>query len=75
MLIMTINHIPRKQFLKWSFIWLAVLFAITGGSLFTVFHTNIHSVTMYWLYFVIFLSTLVILHYPYPLLNLCIQTR
>jgi hypothetical protein len=46
MLIMTINHIPRKQFLKWSFIWLAVLFAITGGSFFTVFHTNMHSVAI-----------------------------
>jgi PHS family inorganic phosphate transporter-like MFS transporter len=46
LLIMTINHIPRTQFLKWSFICLAMLFAMTGGSFFSVFHTNMHAVTI-----------------------------
>jgi PHS family inorganic phosphate transporter-like MFS transporter len=46
LLIMVINHVPRKQFLMWSFIWLAALFAITGGSFFSVFHTDLHAVSI-----------------------------
>jgi len=46
LLIMIINHVPRRQFLMWSFAWLAVLFAITGGSFFSVFHTDFHAVSI-----------------------------
>jgi MFS transporter, PHS family, inorganic phosphate transporter len=46
LLIMIINYIPRKKFLMWSFIWLAILFAVTGGSFFSVFHTDFHAVSI-----------------------------
>ncbi|MCJ1477786.1 hypothetical protein MMC13_006459 [Lambiella insularis] len=40
------DYIPRKQFLLWSFLWLAVLFTITGGSFFGLFRTNISAITI-----------------------------
>lgn len=40
------DYIPRKQFLLWSFLWLAVLFAITGGSFFGVFQTDAYAITI-----------------------------
>ena len=40
------DYIPRKQFLLWSFLWLAVLFAVTGGSFFAVFQTDAYAITI-----------------------------
>jgi len=40
------DYIPRKQFLLWSFLWLAVLFAITGASFFGLFQTNLYVITI-----------------------------
>ena len=44
--VMMVNRIPRKSFLVWSFLWLALLFAITGGTFFKVFHQDTHAVTI-----------------------------
>lgn len=41
-----VDYIPRKQFLLWSFLWLAVLFTITGGSFFGLFQTNLYAITI-----------------------------
>ncbi len=45
-LLMIIDYVPRKQFLTYSFVWLAVLFFITGGSFFAVFHNDFQAVTI-----------------------------
>ena len=45
-LLMIIDYVPRKQLLTYSFVWLAVLFFITGGSFFAVFHNDFHAVTI-----------------------------
>lgn len=44
LLIMIINYIPRKQFLAWSFLWLAALFVMTGISFFHVFQGPNHGI-------------------------------
>lgn len=46
LLIFIINYIPRKQFLMYSFLWLAALFFITGISIFFVYHTEMHAVSI-----------------------------
>lgn len=46
LLIFIINYIPRKQFLVYSFLWLAALFFVTGGSIFSVYHTEMHAVSI-----------------------------
>jgi MFS transporter, PHS family, inorganic phosphate transporter len=45
-LLKVIDYVPRKTFMVWSFLALAALLAITGGSLFGVFRTNEHAVTI-----------------------------
>lgn len=45
-LIKVINYIPRKKVLSWSFLWLAALLAITGGSYFRAFHSDFHAVSI-----------------------------
>lgn len=45
-MIKVINYIPRKKMLAWSFLWLAVLLAATGGAFLRVFHTDFHAVTI-----------------------------
>ncbi|KAI1112284.1 MFS general substrate transporter [Nemania sp. NC0429] len=46
LLILIIDYVPRKQFLTYSFLWLAALFIITGGSFFAVFHNDLHGITI-----------------------------
>ena len=46
MLLFIINYIPRKQFLMYSFLWLAALFFITGASIFYVYETDMHAVSI-----------------------------
>jgi MFS transporter, PHS family, inorganic phosphate transporter len=46
LLLLIIDYIPRKEFLMFSFIWLAALFFVTGGSFFSVFHNDFHAVTI-----------------------------
>ncbi len=46
LLVMVINYVPRKELHMWSFLWLSVLLFITGGSFFSVFHTDFHAVTI-----------------------------
>jgi MFS transporter, PHS family, inorganic phosphate transporter len=46
LLLLIINYVPRKQFLMYSFIWLAALFFVTGISFFSVFHTHNHAVSI-----------------------------
>jgi PHS family inorganic phosphate transporter-like MFS transporter len=45
-LIKAINYVPRKALLTWSFIAMAVLFAITGGSYFKAANTDLHALTI-----------------------------
>ena len=45
-LIKAINYIPRKSILAWSFLGLAALLAITGGTFFKAFHSNLHALTI-----------------------------
>ena len=45
-LLKAIDYLPRKNFLAWSFIVLATLLAITGGSFFKAFHSNLHAITI-----------------------------
>jgi PHS family inorganic phosphate transporter-like MFS transporter len=45
-LIKLIDYVQRKALLMWSFIILAVLFAVIGGSLFAVEYTDMHAVTI-----------------------------
>ncbi|KAK4031646.1 hypothetical protein C8A01DRAFT_21176, partial [Parachaetomium inaequale] len=46
LLLLIVDYIPRKQFLTYSFVWLAALFFVTGGSFFAVFHNDFHAVTI-----------------------------
>lgn len=45
-LIKAINYIPRKAWLSWSFVGMAILFAVIGGSYFRVANTNLHALTI-----------------------------
>jgi PHS family inorganic phosphate transporter-like MFS transporter len=45
-LIKVINYIPRKSWLAWSFVGLAVLFAIVGGTYSTAKDSNLHALTI-----------------------------
>lgn len=45
-LIKAINYIPRKAWLAWSFVGMAVLFAVIGGSYFRVAYSNLHALTI-----------------------------
>lgn len=45
-LIKAINYVPRKSLLTWSFIAMAVLFAITGGSYFKAANSDLHALTI-----------------------------
>ena len=45
-LIKVINYIPRKSWLAWSFVVMAVLFAVIGGSFFRVANTDLHALTI-----------------------------
>jgi PHS family inorganic phosphate transporter-like MFS transporter len=49
-----INYIPRATALAWTFFTLALLFAITGGSLFAVYETNHHDLTVVFYAFALF---------------------
>ncbi|MCJ1357838.1 MAG: hypothetical protein MMC33_007834 [Icmadophila ericetorum] len=40
------DYIPRRKFLAWSFISLAALFIITGGTFFAVFHSANYTMTI-----------------------------
>lgn len=44
--LLLVNYIPRVTILRWTFVVLAILFAIAGSSLFAVYETNHHSVTI-----------------------------
>ncbi|KAK0706306.1 major facilitator superfamily domain-containing protein [Lasiosphaeria miniovina] len=46
LLLLIIDYIPRKEFLTYSFVWMAVLFFICGGSFFSVFHNDFHAVSI-----------------------------
>jgi PHS family inorganic phosphate transporter-like MFS transporter len=46
MLLLLIDYVPRRQFLMYSFIWMAALFFVTGGSFFAVFHNDLHAVSI-----------------------------
>ncbi|KAG0648410.1 Inorganic phosphate transporter [Hyphodiscus hymeniophilus] len=41
-----INYVPRKAWLYWSFIGLAVLFAVVGGTYFKAANSNLHALTI-----------------------------
>lgn len=41
-----INYVPRKAWLAWSFIGMACLFAIVGGSYFRTANSNLHALTI-----------------------------
>lgn len=45
-LIKFIDYVQRKALLTWTFLILAVLFAVVGGSLFVVEYTNMHALTI-----------------------------
>lgn len=45
-IIKAINYIPRKAWLAWSFVGMAVLFAVIGGSYFRVAYSNLHALTI-----------------------------
>ncbi|KAH8701555.1 major facilitator superfamily domain-containing protein, partial [Talaromyces proteolyticus] len=45
-LIKLIDYVPRKALMMWTFISLAILFAVIGGSLFSVEYSNMHAVTI-----------------------------
>jgi PHS family inorganic phosphate transporter-like MFS transporter len=44
--IAAVNHVSRRRWLVWSFLSLAVLLIITGGTFAAVFHTQSHTVTV-----------------------------
>ncbi|KAK3303018.1 major facilitator superfamily domain-containing protein [Chaetomium strumarium] len=46
MLLLLIDYVPRRQFLTYSFLWMAALFLVTGGSFFAVFHNDLHAVSI-----------------------------
>ncbi|KAF2468446.1 phosphate transporter [Lindgomyces ingoldianus] len=45
--IYAVNYLPRRQWLTTSFLALAILFIITGGTFYAVFHTTNHAVTVF----------------------------
>jgi PHS family inorganic phosphate transporter-like MFS transporter len=45
-LIKVINYIPRKSWLAWSFVVMAALFAIIGGSYFRAADSDLHALTI-----------------------------
>ncbi len=45
-LIKMINYIPRQAFLKWSFVGMAVLFAVIGGTYFRAANSDLHALTL-----------------------------
>lgn len=45
-LVKAINYIPRKAWLVWSFIGMAVLFAVIGGSYFRAANSDLHGLTI-----------------------------
>lgn len=48
-IIKMINYVPRKAWLTWSFIGMAVLFAVVGGTYFKAANSNLHAliITLY----------------------------
>ena len=54
LLLAVVDRVPRREFLAYSFVWLAALFFVTGGSFFAVFGggsgsgsgDNLHAVTI-----------------------------
>ncbi|OCK75629.1 MFS general substrate transporter [Lepidopterella palustris CBS 459.81] len=46
LLIKLIDYIPRKKILAWSFLWMAILLAVTGGMFFKVAYTDSHTATI-----------------------------
>ncbi|KAI1108283.1 major facilitator superfamily domain-containing protein [Nemania sp. NC0429] len=45
-ILLAIDYVPRVTWMIWTFIALAVLFAINGGTLFVVFETDRHALTI-----------------------------
>lgn len=45
-LIKAINYVPRKSWLAWSFVGMAILFAIVGGSYFKAANSDLHALTI-----------------------------
>jgi PHS family inorganic phosphate transporter-like MFS transporter len=45
-LIKVINYVPRRSWLVWSFVGMAVLFAVIGASFFKVVDTELHALTI-----------------------------
>ena len=45
-LVKAINYIPRRSMLGWSFVALAILLGVTGGSFFKAFQTDLHALTI-----------------------------
>ena len=45
--IYAVNYLPRRQWLTTSFLALAVLFIVSGGTFYAVFHTINHAVTVF----------------------------
>lgn len=52
------DYIPRRKFLAWSFLSLAILFIITGGTFFAVFHSTNYAMTIVLIAFCYFLFNL-----------------
>ena len=44
--IYAVNYLPRRQWLTTSFLALAILFIVSGGTFYAVFHTTNHAVTV-----------------------------
>jgi PHS family inorganic phosphate transporter-like MFS transporter len=45
-LIKMINYVPRKAWLTWSFVGMAVLFAVVGGTYFKAANSDLHALTI-----------------------------
>jgi len=58
LILLLINRVPRVRFMVCIFIVLAVVFAILGGSLFDVYETNHHDVTVVFYAIALFLINL-----------------
>lgn len=46
LLIKTINYLPRKALLAWSFLLVALLLLMTGGAYLATFHNSQHAITI-----------------------------
>jgi PHS family inorganic phosphate transporter-like MFS transporter len=44
--ILVVNYVPRREWLIYSFVSQAILFIVTGGSFYAVFHRENHAVTV-----------------------------